>query len=119
MNAANVLWPAGPIRAAWFTADQSAPEIIGVWIAQAEAAGASGESDILIYVEFQTYTMMAERLASNPISQSRDNRSETHAVSQITFWQDKADNARARWEAVTGINTVRSATTAATNRFVW
>jgi hypothetical protein len=119
MHSGNLLWPAGPIQAAWFTADQEPADILNSWIAQAEQEGAATDDQVTTFVEFKTYTMLANRLAHNPSAESFGERSLRHDSSQLAHWQRLADTARTRWEAITGRTTSAGVSGPASNSFVY
>lgn len=119
MHSGNLIWPAGPIQAAWFTADQTPADILNAWIAQATEAGAATDAEITIFVELQTYTMLANRLASNPSAESFGERSRRHDSSQLAHWQRLAEEKRRQWEAVTGATTSSATGGTAVNRFTF
>lgn len=119
MNSGNLIWPSGPIRAAWFSADENVSEIITAWILQAEAAGAVSDEAISAFVEEKTYRMKADSLANNPMAETRGDRTTEYTASQISYWRDMADQAKKRFDSAIGTVSATSGSTVAVNEFVW
>lgn len=92
---ADFMSPRGPLQSGMFNGRQNPDEMIAAWIQDGESAGYSGDA-LTAYVEAQAYSMVATRLAADPMAQSMDGHSTRHDPSQIEYFRRKAEEARQR-----------------------
>ena len=99
MTPDDILFPKGPVQAGWFVQGQDGGAIIVEWIVLAEEMGAPSDEAILAYVEWRARSMVADRLAAQPISESWGGHARAFHLQQISAMRKDARAAKEIFDA--------------------
>lgn len=101
----DLIVPYGELQPAQFP-DRDLEESIGVWLAQlAETGNLDGLTDAAAdrartaYVYWRAFGTIADRLANTPETERSSDRSTTWSTGRITYWRQRAEIQRVRYEA--------------------